>query len=276
MLQEATGDDSGTSELICWKFDQEACKIAVARMIIIDELPFRIVEREGFRSLMKVVQPRFKVPSRSTITRTCIDIFMSEKLKLKEFIKKHANRVCLTTDSWTSLQNINYMSLTVHFIDDNWTLYKRILNFSPITSHKGEAIAKVLEKCLIEWGIEKVFCITLDNASSNDVAVNNLRRTLNKWKGSVLDGEFLHMRCAAHILNLIVKDGLDDVTYSVARIRSAIRFVRSFPARWLKFKTCVEHEKITSKGLVCLDCDTRWNSIFLMLDASLKFQKAFE
>jgi hypothetical protein len=73
-----------------------------------------------------------------------------------------------------------------------------------------------------------------------------------------------------------VKDGLGDVSDSVARIRTAIRFVRSSPSRWLKFKNCVEHEKIASKGLVCLDCDTRWNSTFLMLDASLKFQKAFE
>lgn len=33
---------------------------------------------------------------------------------------------------------------------------------------------------------------------------------------------------------------------------------------------------IESKSLVFLDVPTRWNSKYMMLDASLKFQKAFE
>uniref|UniRef100_A0A803KQD5 Lipoxygenase domain-containing protein n=1 Tax=Chenopodium quinoa TaxID=63459 RepID=A0A803KQD5_CHEQI len=37
--------------------------------------------------------------------------------------------------------------------------------------HKGEAIGKSVEACLEHWGIEdKLFTITIDNASSNDVA----------------------------------------------------------------------------------------------------------
>ena len=31
-------------------------------MIIVDELPFRFVEREGFRELMRTVEPRFRIP----------------------------------------------------------------------------------------------------------------------------------------------------------------------------------------------------------------------
>lgn len=32
--------------------------------------------------------------------------------------------VCLTTDTWTSIQRINYMCITAHFIDGSWTLKK--------------------------------------------------------------------------------------------------------------------------------------------------------
>ena len=61
------------------------------------------------------------------------------------------------------------------------------------------------------------------------------------------------MRCAAHILNLVVRDGLKDVSVSVLKVRAAVKYVRSSPSRLQKFKSCVDEEKITSKGLVCLD-----------------------
>ena len=56
------------------------------------------------------------------------------------------------------------MCLTVH----DWKLNKRILNFCPISSHKGDELGKAVEKYLIEWEIKNVFTITVDNASSND------------------------------------------------------------------------------------------------------------
>ena len=33
------------------------------------------------------------------------------------------------------------------------------------------------------------------------------------------------MRCAAHILNLVVKDGLKDLHPSIVKVRAAVRFV---------------------------------------------------
>ncbi|GAV63241.1 Dimer_Tnp_hAT domain-containing protein [Cephalotus follicularis] len=40
-------------------------------------------------------------------------------------------------DTWTSIQRINYMSLTAHFIDKDLKMNKKILNFCPIFSHRG-------------------------------------------------------------------------------------------------------------------------------------------
>ncbi|KAI3412438.1 Diacylglycerol kinase (DAG kinase) [Psidium guajava] len=83
------------------------------------------------------------------------------------------------------------------------------------------------------------------------------------------------MRCCAHILSLIVRDGLKDMNDSIVRIRSAVRYVRSSPGRLRRFKDCIEFENIESKSLVCLDVETRWNSTYMMLEAALKFQTAF-
>ena len=40
------------------------------------------------------------------------------------------------------------MCLTLHFIDSDWKFHKKIIDFCPISSHKGEAIAKAVEACL--------------------------------------------------------------------------------------------------------------------------------
>lgn len=48
----------------------------------------------------------------------------------------------------------------------------------------------------------------LDNASANDVATGYLRRKFSKISTTFfLGGECFHMRCCAHIINLIVKEG---------------------------------------------------------------------
>ncbi|KZV31809.1 zinc finger BED domain-containing protein RICESLEEPER 2-like [Dorcoceras hygrometricum] len=102
---------------------------------------------------MAMVCPRFVIPSRWTVARDCVDLYRFEKENLKSLLNKSSQRICLTTDTWTSIQKINYMCLTAHFIDTNWKLQKRIINFCPITSHKGETISLAIENCLRDRGM---------------------------------------------------------------------------------------------------------------------------
>ena len=139
------------------------------------------------------------------------ELYEEEKAKLKMFLSKQCGRVCLTTDTWTSIQNLNYMSLTAHFIDEDWKLHKKILNFSQTTGHSGELIAKHVEACLNNWELKRVLSVTVDNATSNDVGVQYLKRRMLSWNCLVLKGEYVHMHCCAHILSLIGKDGLKEI-----------------------------------------------------------------
>ncbi|XP_072081090.1 zinc finger BED domain-containing protein RICESLEEPER 2-like [Arachis hypogaea] len=116
----------------------------------------------------------------------------------------------------------------------------------------------------------------VDNASSIDVAIKYLKQRLNSGNSIILNGEFIHMRCCAHIINLIVKEGLKEIDESVLRIRSAVKYVRSSPSRASRFQKCVELEKIQYKGLPCMDVETRLNSTYQILEVALKHRKAFE
>ncbi|KAK2642427.1 hypothetical protein Ddye_024190 [Dipteronia dyeriana] len=140
--------------------------------------------------------------------------------------------------------------------------------------HKGETIGKIIESCLLDWDIEKVFTITVDNASANKVAIDYVKRKLKNWNESklMLGGNFLHVRCCAHIINLIVSEGLKDMNDSIVRIRNMVQYVRTSPSRLY----CVDHERIESQSIMVLDVPTRWNSTYLMLSTVLKFEKAFD
>ena len=115
---------------------------------------------------MNVAQPCFHIPSCTTVTRDCFDIFDEQKCKLMVVFKETQQRVSLTTDTSISIQKINYMVITTHWIDKNWTLRRRIINFCPITSHRGEDLGKSISKYLHEWGLHRIFTATVDNAGS--------------------------------------------------------------------------------------------------------------
>ena len=124
----------------------------------------------------------------------------------------------MTTDTWTSIQNLNYMVVTKHFIDGDWTYQKKILNFFPIANHKGDTIGRVVKSYLLKWGIDQLFTITMDNANSNDVAIDYVKKKTNERNSSILGGEFMHMRCCAYILNLIVQSGLKSIHETIAKV----------------------------------------------------------
>ncbi|XP_019150210.1 PREDICTED: zinc finger BED domain-containing protein RICESLEEPER 2-like [Ipomoea nil] len=272
-----TQSSEGTEGVLgTWVFDQDLIRRALAEMIILDELPFRIVEGQGFRKFVLVCCPRFKIPSRWTISRDIFKIFSDERVNLKKFFRTSSQRVSITTDTWTSVQRINYMCITAHFIDSEWKLQKKIISFVPIYSHKGESIAKALESCLLDWGLKSVFSVTVDNASSNDTALGFLKKKLGSWGCTSVRCKYLHMRCIAHILNLVVQDGLKECDSSVKKVRDAVRYVRSSPARLQKFKSLADLIGVEAKNSLCLDVPTRWNSTYMMLNTALLFQKVFE
>ena len=222
-------------------------------------MPFRAVEKEGLVELLQEFQPKFQMPSRWTAVRDCYGIYKEQTNILTKYFKTSKVRVSFTTDCWTSMQNNNYMCLIAHWIDDDWILQKHILNFCEIKDNRGESIAKQIEDYLFQWSIDKVFTITVDNASANDSAITILKKRFKSWDGFaiVCDGEFLHMRCAAHILNLVVSEGLKEMNKSIELIRHAVKYVKSSPSRKRKFIMLAERERVESKSLLTLDCPTR-------------------
>ncbi|KAL2893491.1 Zinc finger BED domain-containing protein RICESLEEPER 3 [Bienertia sinuspersici] len=63
-----------------WRFDHDEIRKALAKMLILDELPFAFVEREGFRQFCKVAIPQF-VPPHVLLLRDIVMVFLLNKGK---------------------------------------------------------------------------------------------------------------------------------------------------------------------------------------------------
>ena len=128
------------------------------------------------------------------------ELYNSEKVKLLDKLKQ-VDHVSVTTDCWTSRTVDPYMTVTVHFVDQNWQINSRVLSTTKVEgSHTGEKIADELRGVFKTWGIEdKVTTIVNDNAANVKNAVERLKTR--------------HQACFAPTLNLVVKDSIRRTPY---------------------------------------------------------------
>ncbi|KAG6625755.1 hypothetical protein CIPAW_15G000700 [Carya illinoinensis] len=170
---------SHVKKLIIPQYSEKMLRELLAEMIITDEMPFTTVDKKSFNKFVRCLEPRFPMPSRYTIMRDCMKRHVREKTEMKEMFSRTSQRVSFTTDTWTSIQNVGYMYITAHFIDSEWTLHKRIIGFKEIVDYKGASIGAMMDDCIQDWGIKKVLCITVDNASANDTAIEWFKRKVH-------------------------------------------------------------------------------------------------
>jgi hypothetical protein len=97
----------------------------------------------------------------------------------------------------------------------------------------------------------------------------------SRLHGLLRKGKYLHVRCLAHIINLIVQDGLKAEDGTIDCIRDAVKFIRYSPNRLKLFKACKKEKGFTSKACLSLDVCTRWSSTCEMLERAAMFEDVF-
>lgn len=258
--------------------DQKRVLELLTMCIVRHGLPFNFVEYKWVRELLSYINSDVKHVSRNTLVSSLLKLHGEMKEKLKYAIHKCHNRICLTSDCWTACTQEGYICLTTHFVDNNWKLNSKILAFCKLEPpHTGEDLANKVFEVLTEWEIDrKIFSITLDNASANDRMQELLGEQLRLQNSLLCDGEFLHVRCCAHVLNLIVQDGLKVAEVALQKIRDNIKYVRASESRKIVFTECIAQVRgIDTKVGLRLDVPTRWNSTYIMLESALRYRRAF-
>jgi hypothetical protein len=159
-----------------------------------------------------------------------------------------ASSVALTSDIWSGNVKEDYISVVAHYVSADWELQKKIIGLRLIgVKHTGENIAEKIGCVIQEFDLlDKIFSVTLDNASSNTKAMETLKLMFASYLGFEPDPDpldpnkveynLLHQCCACHIINLIVKSGLKRFKAYAEDFRTAINFLNSSNQRIAMFK----------------------------------------
>ncbi|XP_046868716.1 E3 SUMO-protein ligase ZBED1-like isoform X1 [Drosophila willistoni] len=227
----------------------------LAEMVALDS----IVEDRGFIKYSKIVDARYKLPSRRHLQSVLMmDLFKETSAKLSTILEE-VSSVAVTCDIWSSRANISFFKVTSHFIHE-FTLKTASLATRKLldaTNHSAQNIANTLQEVLNSWGLfDKTECIVTDNASSMIEACELLK--------------IRNIPCFAHTLNLVVQDGLnfddDEKTMAIiSKCKAIVKFFKKNTIANEKFK--MAQEKFGYSLLQ--ETPTRWNSFFYMIQRIL-------
>ena len=78
---------------------------------------------------------------------------------------------------------------------------------------------------------KRIIIFTLDIVSANNVAIELMRPLLSSFYN-----ELFHIRCRCHIVNLIVKEGLNLVQQPINKIKYSIMYMSNNSSRVVFFK----------------------------------------
>ncbi|KAL8546490.1 hypothetical protein ACS0TY_006287 [Phlomoides rotata] len=270
-------DTGGKFSVGTYTFNEEIVRKDLASIIVLHEYPLSMVKHFGFRRFLSSLQPLFKVVSRNTVKNDIIKIYEFQKVKTMRILEKNTSKIIITTDMWTtSNQKKGYMPITTHFIDETWKLQSRIIRFIYVScTYTAEVLCEILVDCLMDWFIDrKLSTLTLDNCTTNDDMINLILNRLDN-QSLWLEGSLVHMQCCAHILNLIVRDGLDVIGDGIENSRSSVAFWVATPKRCERFEETASLLKVSSSKKLVLDCKTRWNSTYKMLKVVICYKDVF-
>ena len=200
-----------------------------------------------------------------------VESYRKRKTALKDMFHCLDTRVSICSDIWSDSSNErSFMGITAHWIDNNWVLNKRLIALRKMDGpHTASNIYRTLATVMNEYLLtRKIFSIGFDNASANTASISELQELCQP----ALGGTFFHIRCACHILNLCVKDGMTSLNIRTSPIKEAVDYISEHPSisrEWRKW--CKVHSKRPKKFKK--DIPHRWNSTYLLLKSTVEYKE---
>ena len=101
----------------------------IARYVSFANAPYHLAETAPFVRLMRSFIPRWPSIIKQTIVRSVARQANEIKREIREEVSqlRDESRVAMTTDIWTSRSTDPYITVTLHWVDADWSLKKRIL-----------------------------------------------------------------------------------------------------------------------------------------------------
>ena len=268
---------------------KEKFKHHLIQLVVENGVPRKLFSSPGFIGLHEEMAEKLGV-SLSSIRNLILCEAEEQKNKLKE--KLRDKFLFLKMDGCTR-HRINYFALNIQFVDSKNELRVFTLAVRDTENqHSSDFIQRLVEDVLKAFEISKqqILAVVTDNALNMILAVQKLSEDsinivaenedelegISKLEEETslafrYDAEFktmTHMRCAAHTLQLAIRDGL-----KVRHVASLISKIRQVVVAARSPKIGAILRRKTNKVAI-LDQATRWGSTYLMLERLLELKPA--
>ena len=246
--------------------------------IVDSKQAIRVVDNDFFTEFMHELNPFFKVPSRRTISRGIEDAYEETKVKIAVALQSIPGDVAITCDGWSSRTMRGYFVVTLHWIDKNWILRSTVIEFTYFPPpHNQWTTSELLLSILKDLNLAtRIRATTTDSGGEMPSSMRHVAAKLNEEFNVKLESDW-HVRCVCHIINRAVKDCEAIVKPVVEKIRSLLKMIRVSGALRTAFRDVqVLLGKSTIVDVPGPDVDTRWNSMFEMVDSCFTVRDALE
>lgn len=198
-------------------FDKDSYKSFLLSFIVNNNLPFSIIDSPSFLNLLKYIKDDLPTISRITIRTELDNIYIKEYNKVLNIINNNNSKFSITLDEWRSSSNLDFLAITLHFINNNFKLENYLIGFEDLNkldSYNNNSLLPILENVLKDYKLEnKLLGVTKDNAATLNSLINNLNiklQLINNNNNNIIDN-----KCAAHILNVVTNTFLDFTFFNI-------------------------------------------------------------
>ncbi|XP_039642382.1 E3 SUMO-protein ligase ZBED1-like isoform X2 [Perca fluviatilis] len=193
----------------------EECHRSMTRYLVKGLLPLSTVESPWFREMIKMLNPKYRLPSREQLIHTLMPSWFSVEKKRVIRELRQVSEAAVTCDWWTSFSHDLYLTVTLHFITKG-QMKQKVLRTKPVYDAQTDTVvSEQLGGVLEEFGVrDKVVAVTVDNAFGMDIAITKR--------------QFRKLRCFARILGRAAQKVYtsNTVTRWASKIRAIVVWIK--------------------------------------------------
>jgi hypothetical protein len=152
--------------------NQDAIDKALVSLVVVQNLPFRIVRWPEFYTFCQVLNPEssnYITTAHSQVPKKIKQSWNHYKDIVQRKLQSAISSIHLSLDVWTSPNKLLLLGIVAHFVDYQEKHWKALLALRTIANHSGKEQFAILLLVLKDYSIvQKLGAIIGDNASTNN------------------------------------------------------------------------------------------------------------
>lgn len=188
-------------------------------------------------------------------------------LMANEVIKKQLNKIkkakffAIIIDETSDISRSEQVSFSIRIVDDDLIVEEIFMGFFETNSMTAETLFQIVNDVLARYDLDihNLRGQCYDGAANVSGRITGLQARIKK-----VEPRAVYVHCNAHTLNLVVQDGMEQVSIAknfIGSVKEMINFIRDSPKRLAQFKNLQSED---SPALMQF-CPTRYKDLYFTI-----------